>query len=79
MKTMTLSQAQARYDAMEPPDDPVDPYGDLCEFSSGTLRHMLDQAEACACDPDVPRVARRRCDTAALRITLELRQRGEKI
>lgn len=72
MKIITSTEAQRRYDAMEPPDDPCD---DLNELSSGELQHLLDQAEAVAEDYEVPARVRHQCDAAIRRIRRELDNR----
>ena len=68
MKTTTFAQAQARYDAMEPPEDP---YEDLTEMPTDELENLLWLAEGAATDPDVPARVRHRCDEACLRLTWE--------
>ena len=72
MKTQTFAQAQARYDAMEPPDDDDD---DLTELSDDDLYTFLAMAEGAATDPDVPARTRHKCDEACLRLTWEISRR----
>jgi hypothetical protein len=71
MRTTTFAQAQARYDAMEPPDDPPD----LTEMSDDDLYNSLALAEDSATDPEVPAGVRHRCDEACLQIMWEIARR----
>jgi hypothetical protein len=75
MKTMTLSHAQARYDAMEPPEDP---YEDLAETDTGELYTLLVMAEDGAVNPDLPGRVRHQCDEAVFRLRAELERRACK-
>ena len=72
MKTETFAQAQARYDAMEPPEDP---YDDLTEMPDEELGTLLSLAEAEATDYEVPARVRHQCDEACLRLQWELARR----
>jgi hypothetical protein len=71
MKTMTMTQAQRRYDAMEPPDDGPD----LTEMPTEELEMWLAMAEGAAEDPDVPARARHKCDEACLQLQWEISRR----
>jgi len=71
MKTQTFAQAQARYDAMEPPDDGPD----LTEMPTEELERWLAMAEGAAEDSDVPARVRHRCDEACLQIMWEISRR----
>ena len=71
MKTTTFAQAQARYDAMEPPDDGPD----LTEIPTDELENLLWSAEASAEDPDVPARVRHQCDEACLQLQWEISRR----
>ena len=73
MKTLTFAQAQRRYDAMEPPDEPDD---DLAETSTERLYTLLGMAEGAAEDPDVPARVRHQCDEAVGRLRAELERRA---
>jgi hypothetical protein len=72
MKTQTFAQAQRRYDAMEPPEDP---YDDLDEMPDEELYTFLAMAEGAAEDPDVPARTRHKCDVAVGRLRAELNRR----
>jgi hypothetical protein len=71
MRTTTFTQARARYDAMEPPDDGPD----LTEMPTDELENLLWLAEGYATDPEVPARVRHQCDEACLRLQWEISRR----
>jgi hypothetical protein len=71
MRTTTFTQAQRRYDAMEPPDDGPD----LTEKTTEELEDLLWSAECSATDPEVPARVRHRCDEACLCLQWEIARR----
>ena len=75
MKSITFAQAQRRYDAMEPPENP---YDDLTEKPLEELEQILGSAEDSATDADVPRVVRRRCDEICLQVQWEIARRRRR-